>query len=115
MICLGTLATGLDRQLWPWFVAALLVAAALALAWRLLPTERARRRKLLLHQELAAANQLTDTEAAWLWEISSSAKIDQPALVFVQPRVFDDQVATVGTQPALAKVVRGKLFGTDTR
>lgn len=89
----------------------LLLAAGAAYARRFLPAERLRREQLRLHRELAAANRLTDAESELLWQLSRGARVDKPAHLFVRPTVFDERVAAVGAEPALAKAVRQKLWG----
>lgn len=93
-----------------WLVVGLLVAAAVAARHLLSPAARLRREQLRLHGKLAAANGLSEDEAAALWRLASAAKLSEPAVAFVRPSLLDSG-GLQGVGGDVVAALRAKLFG----
>jgi hypothetical protein len=78
--------------------------------WQLLTHRLRQRRWLALHRDLATANGLSPPEARLLWRIGVGAGLDNPALVFVRPTLFESRALLLGADPDLIESIRGKVF-----
>lgn len=92
-----------------WLMVGLLAAAAVGAHLLLSPGARLRREQLRLHGKLAAANGLSDDEAAALWHLARAAKLAEPAVAFVRPSLLDSG-GLQGLRSEVLASLRAKLF-----
>lgn len=98
---------------WPWLLLlAIATAAGLFLPRVLSKRACAQRRWLRTHQQLASANGLSAAESRLLWRIGVGAGLDNPALVFVRPTLFESRAAMAQIDPQVVTAIRSKVFGS---
>ncbi len=109
---IGQKAAASGTSVLPWVLLALATVAGLVLPRVLGKRACAQRRWLRTHQELADANGLTASEARVLWRIGIGAGLDNPALVFVRPTLFESRAQMLQIDSATVASIRTKVFGS---
>jgi len=67
-----------------------------------------------LFAELCAAHQLGRSERAILTQAAQTSRVEDPALLFIDPVLFEKTLKTVATDPGQSRMLARQLFGGGT-
>ncbi len=84
--------------------------AVLALAGVVVARWRADAGESRLHRELARANRLTPAESRLLVRLGRRAGLEESAMLFVRPTLFERTAKACGVDPDTVQAIRAKVY-----